>query len=70
MNPKETPNTSSFGMIAQMELALFPKSLQVVLKPPSNVKSCGTETLQPIPYWKDEKKVYIESMIYKNSYKC
>jgi hypothetical protein len=54
----------------QMWLALFSKSLQVVLKPPSNARSCGIGTLHdvdvrnlrrgvcntPVPYWEDEKK--------------
>jgi hypothetical protein len=37
--------TSPFGVIAQMWLALFLESLQMVSEPPSNAKSCGTGAL-------------------------
>jgi len=37
--------TSSFGVIVQMLLAFFPRSLQVISEPPSKVRPCGTRTL-------------------------
>jgi hypothetical protein len=37
--------TSPFGVIAQMWLALFLGSLQMVSEPPSNARSCGTGAL-------------------------
>jgi hypothetical protein len=40
--------TSPFGVIAQMGLALFPGSLQVVSKPPSNARSCSIGALHDV----------------------
>ena len=40
--------TSPFGVIAQMWLALFPRSLQMVSEPPSNARLCGIETLHNV----------------------
>jgi hypothetical protein len=49
MNSREAPKLSSpFGVIAQMWLALFPRSLQVVSKSPSNARSCGIGALHDV----------------------
>lgn len=39
---------SHFGVIAQIWLALFSGSLQMVLEPPSNVRLCGTGALHDV----------------------
>jgi hypothetical protein len=41
-------STSPFGVIAQMWLALFLGSLQMVSKSPSNARSCGTGALHDV----------------------
>ena len=46
---RETPKlTSPVGVIAQMWLALFIGSLQMVSEPPSNARPCGIETLHDV----------------------
>ena len=45
---KSSKLTNLFGMIAQIWLALFSGSLQVVSEPPSNVRSCGTRALHDV----------------------
>jgi hypothetical protein len=40
--------TSPFGVTAQIWLALFPGSLQMVSEPPSNARSCGIRALHDV----------------------
>jgi hypothetical protein len=39
---------SPFGVLSQIWLTLFSRSLQVVSKPSSNARSCGTRALHDI----------------------
>jgi hypothetical protein len=46
---RKTPKlTSPFGVIAQMWLALFSGSLQMVSEPPNNARPCGTGALHDV----------------------
>jgi hypothetical protein len=40
--------TNPFGVIAQIWLVLFPKSLQMVSELPSNARPCGIEALHDL----------------------
>jgi hypothetical protein len=62
---------SPFRVIAQIWLAFFPKSLQMISKPSSNVRSCGTKATHDdvvrglrrgvcntlVPYWEEIYRV-------------